>query len=77
MLKNHREIRDQLESLGVSSLFEDTKKHTRIMISYCGESLVYHCSSSPSDCRAIRNIVGDVKRWVRAIHVDKGLSKGA
>ena len=77
MLKGHREISEQLDAIGVNSSFEKTRKHTKITISYRDESFTYHCSSSPSDFRAIRNIIADVKRWMRTIDANKGFPKSA
>jgi hypothetical protein len=68
MLKGHKEIQKALISLGLESSFEVTKRHTRINIDYQGQKLVYHCSTTPSDDRAIKNLLGDVKRWMRKVN---------
>lgn len=77
MLKKHKEIVSKLNDLGVVVDVEVTSNHTKLRLNYKGMNWTYFCASTPSDPRAVKNLVADVRRWTRRVDDGAGLPKGA
>lgn len=53
---------------GAQARFEDTKRHQKMVITFGDKSRFVLLSKSNSDCaRAVKNMVGDVRRELRTL----------
>ena len=77
MLKRHKEIVSKLNNLGVDVVVDVTTNHTKLRLDYKGQHWTYFCATSPSDPRAVKNLVADIRRWTRRVDDGAGFSKGA
>lgn len=69
MQRHIREVVGTAKTLGatVVDLSRTGKNHYKLTLGYDGKSRFFIVSSSPSDCHTIRNIRGEIVRWLRQV----------
>ena len=68
MVKFHRELRANLEMIGLREItVTRIGKHARVTGEFAGTTLHHIAPVTPSDRRSMLNILGDVKRRIRAM----------
>jgi hypothetical protein len=69
MARHIREVVGTVKTLGatVVDLSRTGKNHYKLTLGYDGKSRFFIVSSSPSDCHSLKNLKGDIVRWLRQV----------
>lgn len=62
-----KEVLGELCSLGIEGRVRTGRKHCKVLFEVAGRKLMYTCSKSQSDRRAVKNARADIRRMVRMI----------
>lgn len=62
-------VKRELEKYpGASVSVRQTRKHKELTLSYRGKTKKVFTSTSPSDARAVMNVIGDIRRVLKELN---------